>query len=1035
MSTDDPKSSGVSTDDQKPNSPQDETSSNNPPAAPKDAEPSKQSSDPDVTEMQPGQTEGMKSSSSTDADPQGEPSTQHTAPVSPIKAAMDDSIHAAPETGDTGPHRENPTPDVHAHPEPLQHPPSPPVLPPSPPLPPPLVLPPSQPPPRPLVLPPLPRPPPPLVLPPAPRPPPPLVLPPAPAPRPPPPLVLPPAPATPPPPRPPPPLVLPPAPAPAPRPPSPLVLPPAPRPPSPLVLPPAPRPLPPLVLPPSPPLPPPLVLPPSPPPLVLPPAEESASKDSDRPTYAAPSEITAHSEPRREEDDEIAKEPTGDAHPFPLADDATTSRRLPPSQTDPGIKSHERDGKTPKRSHFWKYVKKFFPRDNERSSSRISDDTPDRRSPPKRSDDTPAQEGPTTTSNPDDKKTQVSEESKKADLGYIKKSISADIDYIMKAAENLGRDHEQLKKAHKDAQTNWNTLRESDMLDVLEELKNAIIKLKLQIPQRYKVDSDETDRHKTLQLAFKAKKEIPPEELKLMPRLHNDTVFENSVEFKDFEARYNYLPNKMKLCLLCFSIFPKDAIIKKRLMVQWWACERFANKKHGDDYFNKFMEMGFIEPVNKNKSSSVKECQMHPFHRSALAILAERAKFFNFDTNGEPTQNFQEVFQACLVGDGIISYDDLETVYNSKIKQPKNDDLDKVLKRILEKVHLVFNVREAKLEIKGDWFSMMKNVNFIHLGNWRATDHVEVESTEFLEKVGNMDYLKFLSLQGVANVIFLPASISKFASLEFLDLRGCHNLESIPDEIGSLKSLTHLDMLGCALIDHMPKSLSHLENLEVLKGFVLSNGRSNSNSCTLDDLRRLKKLEKLCIYAGLPLSDEHVKYLGNLKSLLKLTITWGATDAEISETSTHISSTLPSTLKKLITCGATDAEISETSTDTFPTLPTTLKKLDLKCFPKSTTPKWLLCSNLSSLEKLYIRGGLFSDLGQYQDVDEWYPSAWPDKKIDTWNVTHLRLKFLSKLELDWTQLHELFPHLQYLEQVDCPKLTFSRCDANGVWKK
>ncbi|PIN18562.1 hypothetical protein CDL12_08751 [Handroanthus impetiginosus] len=330
------------------------------------------------------------------------------------------------------------------------------------------------------------------------------------------------------------------------------------------------------------------------------------------------------------------------------------------------------------------------------------------------------------------------------------------------------------------------------------------------------------------------------------------------------------------------------------------------------------------------------------------------------------------------------------------------------------------NVNEQTLDFKPQWFSKMMNVNLLYLGRWSAlpTDHIEVEDAKFLEKLVNMQYMKFLSLQGVSNIISLPDSISQLKNVKILDLRACYNLEILPGDIGLLKSLTHLDMSECYLLNHMPKSLSSLIRLKVLKGFVIGRDQGKS-SCGLGDLKKLKNLIKLCIYTGLEKfpDKDHVRALESLTGLKKLTITWGrdTVRAENGDGKHEKEKMEPPT--------------DSTSNDSKQTakLPSKLEKLDLKCFPMSKTPSWLEPKNLKhlNLKKLYIRGGKFSDLGQYQACNL--------EEICTWKVETLSLKYLFEIELEWRQLQELFPDLVYLEQVSCPKLTFVPCDANGLW--
>ncbi|KAI7999971.1 hypothetical protein LOK49_LG09G01763 [Camellia lanceoleosa] len=104
-------------------------------------------------------------------------------------------------------------------------------------------------------------------------------------------------------------------------------------------------------------------------------------------------------------------------------------------------------------------------------------------------------------------------------------------------------------------------------------------------------------------------------------------------------------------------------------------------------------------------------------------------------------------------------------------------------------------------------------------------------------------------------------------------------------------------------------------------------------------------------------------------------------------------------------------------------LPTHLGKLDLKSFPKTNAPDWLKASKLSNIKKLYIRGGTLGDLGQFQ-LEKY-----------EWEVEILRLKYSNKLEMDWSELQELFLNLSYLEKEKCLKLMLFPCDGHGVWMR
>ncbi|KAH6773763.1 hypothetical protein C2S51_012167 [Perilla frutescens var. frutescens] len=603
-----------------------------------------------------------------------------------------------------------------------------------------------------------------------------------------------------------------------------------------------------------------------------------------------------------------------------------------------------------------------------------------------------------------------------------KKMIDSDMEQISDAAEefeshssNMIKQHlETLKRAYKEI----NKTKDDDQekKEKLSELSKDLMKLKLAFPQKYKAGAEKKDPLENVK--FKSENiEGGGGASGMMSQLHlhNTQVFGASMDLKDFVDRYNKVEDdQLKLCLLCFSIFPAGAIIKKRLMVQWWVVEGYAlNEDAAGVYFQQLIEKGFIEAVNDDRSPSVGSCRIHPFNRSALVALAERAKLFNFGGGGEQTQNFSGCFQACLMGAGLISYQDFEKVNQSR-RKPGVDTkkvIDDLIKE-LEKLHLVMNVEEHILEFIDEWFSKMKNLNYLYLGRWKASasHHIEVEDAKFLEKLENMKYVKLLSFQGVSNVISLPDSILKLTKLLVLDLRACYNLESIPEKIGSmLKMLTHLDMSECYLLSHMPRTISQLLQLKVLKGFFVGPPPNKNRDCTLQDLQYLKSLHKLCIYTNwdeFP-QEDNVKALGDLHNLTKLTITWGVSSRD-HDISNHT---------------------KEDNKQIANKLPQKLEKLDLKCFRLSETPDWLKPENLehTQLKKLYIRGGKFCDLGQYDYND--------NNNNKYGKVEVLRLKYLAEIDMEWSRLHHLFPSLKYLQKLSCPNLTLFPCDANGVWIK
>ncbi|GKV05568.1 hypothetical protein SLEP1_g17565 [Rubroshorea leprosula] len=605
----------------------------------------------------------------------------------------------------------------------------------------------------------------------------------------------------------------------------------------------------------------------------------------------------------------------------------------------------------------------------------------------------------------------------------------------------------------------------------LRVLRNNITKIKIQIPlQHHATQTNSESRGYKETVASKEHDDLPNlshEKVELKQSAYCVELFKKYETLKD---------DRLKLCLLSFAIFPENAKVKKRLLRYWWVGENIIlpeeeEKKFTNETLEKLVKMEFIEPVNKKYGLSPRSYRMYPIIRSALITKARKEQFFDYDHHGNPTMNFSECYKACLV----------------KAEEESPRSISKHFSRHEEelgKLETLFNVSEQFPDFKGEWFSKMKSIRVLYLGRWESsTDrHIEVESPICFEGLSKMKNLRFLSLQGISGIKSLPNSLCQAAKLRILDLRACHNLEELPDSIGSLKKLTHLDISECYLLDQMPKELSSLLELKIFKGFVISD---HKKTCSLEELKALQKLEKLSIN----IIDREYKAerlgsaISKFSNLEKLKVAWGGatlTPAGAEEKSEETNSGTESQgqggqHKRQVEKGAATAkpcsvakklwgklknrnkeryaaqstvssqEKTESSDNlsllrrfghvafftsklreaaslnqemTPEELVWSVTKLELQCYPETTPPNWLVPGVLPKLKNLYIKGGRLHNL--------------PEMKTRTkWKAKILCLKYLSDLKTDWKELREMFPDLEYLERVRCPKVMFCPCDGDG----
>ena len=541
-------------------------------------------------------------------------------------------------------------------------------------------------------------------------------------------------------------------------------------------------------------------------------------------------------------------------------------------------------------------------------------------------------------------------------------------------------------------------------INQLKRTKQVVSSLKERICSSPQLSPDSLQSESIPHSTFSMRTDSLPESPGQQPEENINQKFTKSSTLIEFEEKYDRLEYKQKQCLLCFSVFPENETIKKKVLIHWWVGEGFIDgetaEETGNKYFKDFIDKGIIERVHKKLRKNSENCKMKPSIRDAIIKLAEEDGFVSFDSKGNPTTDFSSCPRVCLVKteDGS-SLCDFTYIYH-------------YLEH--ENIHTLFNVNEPQLNFRVGRFSKMKNLKVLQLGRWRASARqlVEVEGTEFLQGMKKMKELRYFSLRGISRITELPNSICELGNLRILNLNGCDNLEKLPDGIGSLKQLTHLDMSECYLISHMPKGLASLSKLRVLKGFVIGKPRSRGHYCELADLAELEHLKKLSIHVDRT-SDEAKKELDSLPqfgNLRSLSVAWSSIYNAPIPTTTNVALAtihrIASRKKSIKTPGSSSQQVA-------------LDKLGLQNFHGSKMPDWLNRLNLSELKKLYIRGGELSDLHLMEDR--------------TWPVNCLRLKSLSQLTMDWPGLQLLFPKLTYVERVDCPHLSSFPCDNNGEW--
>ncbi|XP_021757926.1 uncharacterized protein LOC110722962 [Chenopodium quinoa] len=464
----------------------------------------------------------------------------------------------------------------------------------------------------------------------------------------------------------------------------------------------------------------------------------------------------------------------------------------------------------------------------------------------------------------------------------------------------------------------------------------------------------------------------------------------SSTSNDQLEDGFASLGDTEKSCLICFYLFSAGKEIKKREPIHLWiGMNLVQNQSEGAQKLAKLVANGFIERTIGNKML----CNRYKMNGNVRYMVAPKV---NIKEEGpwlimdhQPQQQQQQQQHQQSQNSQPASNNPVPAVVQQKsflnristFNQKGQDDKDVT-------GTLVLNIRENFLG--GTTFKRLSDkkstVKVLHLGSWDHNHkrYIMVEDIEALKAlIKQMGQVTYLSLEGISGIVKLPDSVYKLEYLKVLDLRACPNLESLSEGIDSLKQLTHLDLSECYLLAYIPKGITSLTELRVLKGFVINpedtqgrgnngkaKGKNASPTALFSDLLKLKKLVKLTIRTrriNFPTTDDFVT-LSSMELLENLRVAWVWSSAD----------------------GPSDSASA--------TFPPSLKKLELQAAPEDTMSRLLRLiseDTKSSLEKLYIRGGRFWDLGMEMHCFQ--------------HVHTVRLRYLPELRINWDEFIDIFP--------------------------
>ena len=406
--------------------------------------------------------------------------------------------------------------------------------------------------------------------------------------------------------------------------------------------------------------------------------------------------------------------------------------------------------------------------------------------------------------------------------------------------------------------------------------------------------------------------------------VHQSANFISSSFYEEIQQIFYGLCPTKKFLLSCFTVFPENAVVKRRTFVYWGLGEdklhvpgtngknageaslhssgteekntREAvsdasvtkNKNEStpeeivDLVLEEFQEKGLIEPITKKRKlpKHVKSYKMHPLVRSAVIQISKPAGFFEYDNKGnvlpqrdwayhfDPIKRKREVVENVLFPHCgrvcLLKAEEHEQYLERKPSKP-TEEMSKptqILDADLENVVTLFNVNEPFPDLELAWLTKLKDKN--NGGQLNKEPH----AVDWLSKMKKAKVVCLGSWPGsakphieVESMEFLKGLMNS-KDLRFLSLQGVSRIKELPDSIGKHSSLVILDLKECHNLEMLPEEITKLKELRYL----------DLSDCYL--LARMPKglgaLSELVVLKGFVISNPRRKNSGTLNDLMGL---------------------------------------------------------------------------------------------------------------------------------------------------------------------
>ncbi|GKV39361.1 hypothetical protein SLEP1_g47142 [Rubroshorea leprosula] len=277
------------------------------------------------------------------------------------------------------------------------------------------------------------------------------------------------------------------------------------------------------------------------------------------------------------------------------------------------------------------------------------------------------------------------------------------------------------------------------------------------------------------------------------------------------QLSFNRLPTPaLKQCFAFCSIFPKDCVMEKEMLIQLWMAGGFLQPFHerylemediGDEYFNALSSYSLFQDVKRDSYGSIITCKMHDLVHDLAQFVSKSQTLILEDGSG---RNIPANIRH------------LNVISNKGTATTKLGDAT-------EKLHILF----SQVDVFHSMSTSLRNV--------RALSFCNANVDELPAFLGKMKHLRFLDVSGT-KIKELPKVITRLYQLQTFRFMDCWEINRPLEGIWDLINLRHIYFNQQKL---MPPRIGGLTYLKTLQLFVVGQQKGHH----IEELRCLSQLK------------------------------------------------------------------------------------------------------------------------------------------------------------------------------------------------